>query len=138
MSKGNIPWNKGLKTGPLSDEHKLKISLYNKGRKGKKLTKETREKMSFSATGKLNENASHWMGDNIKYGGIHSWLVRMFGKANKCENLLCVYPRKNKGGNIVKMAKRFEYALMVGKKYERKRENYIMLCPSCHRKYDGQ
>ncbi len=60
--KGSIPWNKGLKTGALSEEHKKKLSdagigrkfteehkeKIGKGNKGKKLSEETKKKMSIS------------------------------------------------------------------------------------------
>lgn len=59
------------------------------------------------------------------YQSIHVWIRRRFGKANKCENLKCL-----------KLSSKFEYALKRGKKYERKRENYIMLCHRCHTNYD--
>ena len=63
---------------------------------------------------------------------LHRWLRVNYGKANKCEN------KENKILNFECKSnpKRFEYALIKGKKYEQKRENFIMLCPSCHRKYD--
>jgi hypothetical protein len=32
---------------------------------------------------------------------------------------------------------RYEWALLKGKMMERKRENFIQLCMSCHRKYDS-
>ena len=61
-----------------------------------------------------------------EYFRIHNWLSYHHGKANKCENEKCesVNP------------KRFEWALLKGKQYKKDRNNYIMLCPSCHRKYD--
>lgn len=61
-----------------------------------------------------------------EYIQIHTWIVRTFGKATKCENKKCSY----------KNPKRYEWALKKGCEYCRKRENFIMLCPSCHRKYD--
>ena len=68
----------------------------------------------------------HKWSKNPSYSCIHDWLIRIYGKANKCENNNCQ----------VTNAKRYEYALKQGFEYERKRENYIMMCPSCHRKYD--
>ncbi|OYY99536.1 MAG: hypothetical protein B7Y37_13680 [Sphingobacteriia bacterium 28-36-52] len=61
-----------------------------------------------------------------EYFRIHNWISYHHGKANKCENENCesVNP------------KRFEWALLKGKDYAKNRNNYIMLCPSCHRKYD--
>lgn len=71
------------------------------------------------------ENHWNWKNDKVGYHGIHSWLRKTFGKADKCEN------NENHKGE-------FEYALLKGKKYERKRENFKKLCHSCHAKYDNQ
>ncbi len=60
-----------------------------------------------------------------EYDHIHSWLRYYHGKAYKCENISC----SGKG-------KRFGYALLKGKIYEKVRENFIMLCGSCHGIYD--
>ena len=61
------------------------------------------------------------------YDAIHWWLNNHFGKADKCENADCNF----------KNTKRYEYALLKGKRYEYKRENFIKLCKSCHIKYDA-
>lgn len=59
------------------------------------------------------------------YQAIHKWLKYTFGIANKCENPNCEHKHK-----------RFHWALKKGCKYEYKIENFIMLCPTCHRRYD--
>lgn len=59
------------------------------------------------------------------YHAIHKWLIKNFGKANKCEQLDCK-----------KTSKCYQYALLKNKKYEHKRENFRMMCASCHRLYD--
>lgn len=64
--------------------------------------------------------------DLKKYRRIHQWLYYHFGKANKCENKDCL------GNNTA-----YQYALIKGKQYEKKRENYMLLCQSCHRLYDN-
>lgn len=61
-----------------------------------------------------------------EYFRIHNWLNYHHGKATKCENEFC------KSVN----PKRFEWALLKGKDYKKDRNNFIQLCPSCHRKYD--
>jgi len=63
--------------------------------------------------------------NSSEYWSVHSWLRKTFGKANKCESAECKGTSKN-----------FEWALIKGKEYHKVRENYMMLCISCHRKYD--
>lgn len=60
------------------------------------------------------------------YEAIHIWLKNNHGKPNRCENKECAY----------KNPKRYEYALRKGFKHEHNRDNYIMLCVSCHRRMD--
>ena len=59
-------------------------------------------------------------------GNIHQWLKYHYGRAVSCENPNCTS----------NFSKRFEYSLLKGKLYEKNRDNFWMLCPSCHRKYD--
>ena len=82
------------------------------------------------------ENHYNWKGKLASYFAKHIWLKTHFGKASKCENPNCVYPRKNAAGSILKKPKRYDWALIRGREYEHKRENFIQLCPSCHKKYD--
>jgi len=66
------------------------------------------------------------MENNNEYFRIHAWLIYNHGKATKCENENC------KSVN----PKRYEWALLKGEDYKKDRNNFIQLCPSCHRKYD--
>lgn len=75
-------------------------------------------------TGK-NENAMAWKGEDVLVYTKHTWLYKNYGKANKCENALC------KGKSMW-----FDWAKKTECEYEKKRENYWMLCRSCHRQYD--
>lgn len=77
-----------------------------------------------------------WKGSGAKYGSIHDWIKYHYGKASKCENPSCVYPKKSKNG-VLSKAKIFDWALKKGSDYSnRSRENFIQLCRSCHKKYD--
>ncbi len=58
------------------------------------------------------------------YSNIHKWLRKYFGKANKCENKKCQ-----------KKSKTFVWA-NISRKYKRKRDDFMMLCQSCHIKAD--
>jgi CRISPR/Cas system-associated protein Cas10 (large subunit of type III CRISPR-Cas system) len=66
------------------------------------------------------------MEHNKEYFRAHAWLIYWYGRAERCENKKCTYENP----------KRYEWALIKGEKYEKKRDNYMQLCPSCHRKYD--
>src|SRR3990167_2611761 len=106
---------KGRKRGPQSPEHKAKTVINLKPGYGKGMKFPER-------SGDKNTN---WTGDKIGYWGIHQWLQTNFGKSNKCENPDCLH-----------ISIKFHWALIKGKKYERKRENFWMLCTSCHAIYD--
>jgi hypothetical protein len=70
------------------------------------------------------DNNPRWKGDKVGYHGVHDWLNRIFGKADRCE--LC-------GASDKRM---YHWCKKLGAPYFRNRENFIMLCVSCHRKYD--
>jgi len=78
---------------------------------------------AYTKKGRFHPN---WKGDNASYQSIHMWLKLNYGKPNRCESKKC------KG-----ISKKFEYALIKGKKHQHKRSNYKMLCKSCHNIYDG-
>ena len=113
-----MPFQKGNKLQPKkhSEETRRKISEAMKGKpswnKGKKCPQ-----LSGRNNGRWSEDAS--------YHAIHFWLQRLYGKADKCENEGCTGKSNS-----------YEWALKSGLEYERKRESFIQLCKSCHRKYD--
>lgn len=105
--------------------------ISKKGIKTGKMPEKTRKKISKAQKGKprpYTSNEKHWMwkGDNASYCNFHKWLVKHYGKANKCENPNCKY----------KNPKRYEWALKKEYKHSHNINHYIQLCSSCHRKYD--
>lgn len=86
----------------LSEEHKKALSLAKKGKAIPHLhNKEIREKIKQSLKGKpqpWNKNEKHheWKAEQAGYTAMHQWLRRHFGKADRCENKDCIYPRKDK------------------------------------------
>ena len=58
---------------------------------------------------------------------VHKWLDVHFGKPRRCEMKTC------DGKTEMRW---FDWALIKGKRYERKRKNFMRLCRSCHRRYD--
>lgn len=59
------------------------------------------------------------------YSAVHKWLTKHYGKANKCEAGFC-------SG----ISKTYQWAKLIDCEYEHKRENFMMMCASCHRRYD--
>ena len=99
-------------------------------------TKEVRKKIAIAESGvnnfwygKRGVDTSSWKGKDASYFAFHMWLRKTYGPANKCEG-----KSKRRGHRF---PKRFEYALIHGKEHDHKRENYKMLCCSCHRIYDN-
>jgi len=87
FKKGHVPWNRGKKTGPLSAEHRHKISEAHKGKrlteehkrkiglasekrvpwnKGKHLSEETKRKISESLKGEKNPNYRKTFSEDTK------------------------------------------------------------------------
>ena len=108
--KIGVPWLVGKS---LREAHKKKISHENIGKHGGPKPWTTGEKSYI------------WKGESASYDAKHKWLVTHYGKANKCQNDNCKF----------KNPKRFEWA-NISKKYYRRRDDFIMLCCSCHRKWD--
>jgi hypothetical protein len=106
--------------------------------------KEIAEKISKSNTGKsltwmYNEKHHQWKGKKASYFAKHMWIQRKYGKADRCENPDCVYPRwSTDGKRYMKAPKMFNYALIHGCEHDHNRDNYWRLCVSCHRNYDIQ
>lgn len=97
---------------PPTQEHRNKISISKLGKK------------RLDIAGKKNYL---WKGIKTGYRAKHSWLIRNFGKAIRCENIECNYYKP----------KRYEWANISGK-HKRVKTDYIQLCPSCHRKWDNK
>lgn len=93
------------------------------------------EKVRKSLLGRKEELARNWKGDKAGYVAIHIWLKNKYGKAFKCENPNCTYPKPIKYRKPLLKPKRFEWA-SISRENKRNREDWIQLCPSCHRKYD--
>ena len=83
------------------------------------------------------EKSQHWKPDkwfapeNYKSEkqfilSCHSRIRVQYGKADKCE-----------GTNCSGISNKYDYALIKGRKYSINRDDYIMLCRSCHNKYDN-
>lgn len=74
---------------------------------------------------KKGNKPHNFKGGYSSYSAVHGWLRYQFGSANMCESETC-------SG----ISKKFDWALVKGKEYDHKRENFIQMCRSCHMKYD--
>lgn len=77
-----------------------------------------------------------WKGEEASYSAKHSWLHRKYGKAHKCENPNCKYPRKGSNGRLLKSPLAFNWA-NLSKEYRREIPDWKQLCVSCHQLYDA-
>ena len=108
-----------------SKEHKRKISEKMKGRNitwGDKISKASKGKPKPNETGELN---GMWSGEDVKYGALHSWVRRHKKLPEKCEHCETT------------TAKRLEWA-NIDHTYNRRLDDFIALCPKCHKEYDKQ
>lgn len=71
------------------------------------------------------EELYNWKGEGASYHSKHAWIHRHRGKAKMCSNENC--SRQN--------VKIFHWANLSGR-YKRDFNDYIQLCPSCHRYFD--
>ncbi len=78
--KGNIPWNKGLQTGPLSDEHKKYLSEIATGRNH---TSETKEQMSIVKMGNKNPMFGKKRSEETRLKGAKSNTGRIVSEETK-------------------------------------------------------
>ena len=117
----------GIKRKKLSKETRDKMS---ESKKGSKHSLETKRKMSESKIGKKRpslsmENHYRWKGAKAGKNPIHRWVEKVKGKPMKCEH--CGDTEKGK------------YAWAnIDHKYRRDMEDYIRLCYKCHKKYDKE
>jgi hypothetical protein len=71
-----------------------------------------------------NEKSPFWIGDDIGYMGLHTWLYKNYGKAKHCEN-----------DNCLGRCKTYEWSNISGK-YLRDRKDFQQLCRVCHKAFD--
>lgn len=110
----------------FSEETRKRMSLAAKRTWSKPGHREKISKIMKEKESSHNDKHPSWKGEGAKYRSIHSWIARNYGKANKCENKNCE-----------KKSKYYDWALIKGKQHAHDINNYMMLCKSCHLKYDN-
>lgn len=109
----------------LSKKTREKISKNNaRHMLGKHHSKETKEKNRIAHLGKnIGELHWNWKGTDAKLISKHTWIAERYGSPKYCEHCKSIKKKKYEWAN-------------VDHEYSRKKEDYIRLCTSCHRKYD--
>lgn len=104
-------------------EHSHKLSLAHTG---KKLSNETRKKLSIVMKGKNLGNKHYlWAGNNVSYSGLHKWVQKELGKPHFCE--FC--------GNRNLKHTQYHWANISGN-YKRILSDWRRLCVKCHSIFD--
>lgn len=116
FKKGQIPWNKDTKGV---------MKAWNKGLKGFVHAGTYKKGHHSVFKGKTDEQTPGWVGDKIKYFGLHTWVRKKLGKPLKCEHC-----------GIENLRPRQYHWANKSREYKRDLSDWLRLCVKCHRKYD--
>ena len=114
----------------LSAEHKKNIGISLIGKNlGRKFTNEHKLKLSIARKKFLEVPSNHpgWKGKKASYRAVHAFIIRRYGKPNKCEDC----GKENLSGHHVHWSN-------MDHKYNRDIKEWKKLCPKCHGKNDTQ
>lgn len=115
FKKNNIPWNNNLAGLGICKPTSGSI------KKG-----EHRGIATEFKSGQYADNKNpKWKGDDVGYWGLHTYIQRRLGKADKCE--YCG----------TKENKKFHWHNISGE-YRRDYTDWVSLCPSCHLSLHGR
>jgi hypothetical protein len=107
------------------------LDKMSKSLKGHLTPQPVRNKISLSQKNKprpytTGTSNGMWKGDDVSYGGLHSWVARKIGKAK-----ICKHCGKSGTGRQIHWAN-------ISRKYLRDVNDWMSLCVACHKKYDCQ
>ncbi len=137
FKKGHIPWSKGLKIGPRSEETKKKMSLAHIGHPSYK-SKERNEKISRAQKRRIKEGKHiFWRGgiSFIKYG--RGWTDTLRESIRQRDKYTCQICGKCQDELVGRMKKLCVHHIDYDKK-NLNPNNLITLCSVCHNKTNIQ
>lgn len=143
FKKGVSPWNKGRK-GYMSEEGRKRISestrktIANEPEEKRKLriqkahlTMKKRGSHSNGRLGNTGEKDPNWIGEKATYNSKHKWIQKHWVKTEYCE--ICKKYTPAPPGTRLKFGTQWAN---ISNEYKRIREDWLELCPKCHRNYD--
>lgn len=136
-------WNLG-KSGYMSEEGRKKISESTKrtmanetkekalerGRKANE-TRVMRGSYNNGRTGIKGEKDPNWIGEKATYNSKHKWIQKHWIKTEYCE--ICKKYTPAPPNTRLKFGTQWAN---ISNEYKRIREDWLELCPKCHRNYD--
>lgn len=74
--------------------------------------------------GIAGKDSPTWKGEDVGYRGLHVWVELVLGKPDTC-----TYCNKKGTGHNMHWAN-------ISKQYKRDKEDWVRLCPKCHKAFD--
>jgi hypothetical protein len=77
---------------------------------------------------KKGEESPFWLGEDVGYAGLHTWLTKTYGSPERCEDCGVKGVKRNGCWSI--------HWSNNSREYKRDRKDFSGRCVSCHKKYD--
>lgn len=117
----------GVKNGMYGKKHTPEsIEKNRQSNLGQQRTEQTKQKMR-NVVRLTEEKSTGWKGNDVKYTGLHAWVIKHLGQPTKCEHC----KKDNLTDHSIGWANKDHL-------YKRNLKDWLRLCVKCHRKYDAK
>ena len=120
FQKGNRKWdNEGTKANQFKKGQSASLATqFKKGQNPHPLAIE-------KAKARVGEKNQNWLGDEVGYGALHTWIRKQLGRPDVCS--FCGL--RNLKGHQIHWANK-------SRTYQRIIADWLRLCAKCHKAYD--